>query len=214
MTPDSASSSGGMPFGTPQQGGYGSPAGYGLSSGGGGGGGGGSGLLDLSAMMFPSADPFAYPIQPMTTLENRHPQFSASLSPNVKSESPFPGILGREGGGQSVFERAGGGYDMSGVQLYGPLPPYLMQGQHPGMGMPDGGGGVGVVTSGGEGMMMGDEGWGTGQGGGQEGRSGLTPGVGTAGMEELFGEDWKRGWMGERGGFGGWGFDGGQRGGS
>lgn len=154
-------------------------------------------------MMFPSADPFAYPLQPMTTLENRHSQFS-SLGQGIKSESAFSGTLGRESQGVfgtavSVDAGAGGGYDMSGVQLYGPLPPYLMQGQHPGMGMP---GGVGMGGGGGEGdveMMMREEAW--AQGGGQGGRSGLTPGVGTAGMEELFGEDWKRGWMGEGSGF-------------
>ena len=32
----------------------------------------GPGVPDLSAMMFPSADPFAYPNQPMITLENTH----------------------------------------------------------------------------------------------------------------------------------------------
>jgi len=194
MTPDSASSSSNLPFAQPQQG-YGIPQGYGA---------GGGGLQDLSAMMFPSADPFAYPNQPMTTLENHHSQFGnpspshpprpnphpINTNPSIKSEHSFssapsdphhphnPNIY------NNTPSTSGAPYDMSVVQLYGPLPPYLMQGQHPGMGMP----GMGGVE-----MMMGEE-W--------EGRTGLTPGVGTAGMEELFGEEWKRGWV-EGGGFSG-----------
>ncbi len=41
-----------------------------------------AGLTDLSAMMFPSSDPFAYPNQPMLSYENRHPTSNA----NVKAE--------------------------------------------------------------------------------------------------------------------------------
>lgn len=78
-----------------------------------------NGFPDLSAMMFPSADPFAYPNQPMTTLESRN---------SIKSEDSL-----------NVFELAnasitGGPYENLDAQIYGQLPPYLMQGQQPGTG--------------------------------------------------------------------------------
>ncbi|KAI9717750.1 MAG: hypothetical protein M1812_004479 [Candelaria pacifica] len=82
-------------------------------------------IPDLSATMFPSADPFAYPNQPMTSLESGpykrspHQNYNA-LSPNNPNTSPmyFPGTGG-----------SGNGYDSLEVQLFGPLPSYLMQGQ-------------------------------------------------------------------------------------
>jgi hypothetical protein len=71
-----------------------------------------TGLPDLSAMMFPSADPFAYPNQPMMEYEN------------IKHED-----LGMMNDHQ-VFLRNGAGAidDLEGV-LYGPVPPYMNQGQ-------------------------------------------------------------------------------------
>ncbi|KAH8595788.1 fungal-specific transcription factor domain-containing protein [Bisporella sp. PMI_857] len=79
------------------------------------------GLPDLSAMMFPSADPFAYPNQPPMSFDS------------VKREE-----FGHMGGGSSqgppIFlshGTPGPVYDDLEGQLFGPIPPYLMQGQPP-----------------------------------------------------------------------------------
>ena len=133
-----------------------------------------SGLSDLSAMMFPDPNPFAYPNQPMTMLEKRqlikreHP-FNPSEAGNMYSETPTTG---------------GAGYDNLEVQFYGPLPPYMMQGQSPGMGLP----------------MAGMDAMGSGEGNwtSQESRTGTTPGVD---MDALFGNGWKPDWL-ERGSYG------------
>jgi hypothetical protein len=73
--------------------------------------GGNDALPDLSAMMFPSADPFAYPNQPMMEFDN------------IKQENignmPLPNYLSN---GPGIYD------DLEG-QLFGPIPPYLMQGQ-------------------------------------------------------------------------------------
>ena len=47
---------------------------------------------DLSAMMFPTSDPFAYPNQPMTTLENQSyiKQEEGIYSPSISSTSAGP----------------------------------------------------------------------------------------------------------------------------
>jgi len=76
-------------------------------------------LPDLSAMMFPSAEPFNYPNQPLTTFENN--QFAKD--PNVFnnfSDSKAPVMLS----GQST----GSETDNLEAQFY-PLPPYMMQQQ-------------------------------------------------------------------------------------
>lgn len=78
------------------------------------------GLPDLGAMMFPSADPFAYPNQPMMELE------AAKEDPlhNILDRSQVqPMFLSNGPSGPAVYD------DLEG-QLFGPLPPYLMQGQH------------------------------------------------------------------------------------
>ena len=68
-------------------------------------------LPDLSAMMFPSADPFAYPVQPMMEFDNIKQEDTGNISqPNYLSNGP-------------------GLYDDLEGQLFGPIPPYLMQGQ-------------------------------------------------------------------------------------
>lgn len=75
-------------------------------------------IPDLNAMMFPSADPFAYPNQPLMEFDN------------VKQEN-----VGMRNGpqGQRMYLSNGvngpGPYDDLEGQLFGPLPPYLMQGQ-------------------------------------------------------------------------------------
>lgn len=47
---------------------------------------------DLSAMMFPTSDPFAYPNQPMTTLENQNyiKQEDGLFSPSIPTTASFP----------------------------------------------------------------------------------------------------------------------------
>jgi hypothetical protein len=76
-------------------------------------------LPDLSAMMFPSAEPFTYPNQPLTTFENN--QFAKD--PNVFnnfSGSKVPAMMP----GQSTAPET----DNLEAQFY-PLPPYMMQQQ-------------------------------------------------------------------------------------
>ncbi|TVY82136.1 Activator of stress genes 1-like protein [Lachnellula suecica] len=75
-------------------------------------------LTDLNSMMFPSADPFAYPpSQPMMEFDN------------IKQEN-----MGMANGDQAPYLSNAGGAgpgaysDLEG-QLFGPIPPYLTQGQ-------------------------------------------------------------------------------------
>jgi hypothetical protein len=85
-------------------------------------------ISDISTMMFPSADPLAYPNPPMTTFENKHPQaFDRRLEtpsvvgptsaidmksyPAMYAPSNVPTIRRHE----------------SEAQLFGPMPMYLMQ---------------------------------------------------------------------------------------
>ena len=83
----------------------------------------GHGIPDLSAMMFPSADPFAYPNQPMTTLENRN---------YIKQEPPPIS--------QAVFDPpTTAGYKGMGGQLLNQIPDYPMispSGQEGGFSIP------------------------------------------------------------------------------
>lgn len=73
--------------------------------------GGNNNLPDLSAMMFPSADPLAYPNQPMMEFDNIKQENTGMPQPNYLSnglDMPYDDLEG---------------------QLFGPIPPYLMQGQ-------------------------------------------------------------------------------------
>jgi hypothetical protein len=99
-------------------------------------------LPDVNAMMFPSADPFAYPNQPMTTFENNHPQDfgrQSDTSPTIGSV-PFPVSSMDMKPHPAVFSPAGMNLapgprrpTESDVQLFGPMPMYLMHGaQHQG----------------------------------------------------------------------------------
>jgi hypothetical protein len=76
-----------------------------------------SGFPDLSAMMFPSGDPFAYPNQPMTELDNCK---SENIADMLGTRAPLFVPNGISGSG--IYD------DLEG-QLFGPLPPYMMQGQ-------------------------------------------------------------------------------------
>ncbi len=73
-------------------------------------------FFDLNAMMFPSADPFAYPNNPMTIFEDQQQKrgvldTSMGGNPMVMSDAVSNNIP----------------YDNLEVQLYDPLPPYLAQ---------------------------------------------------------------------------------------
>lgn len=77
-----------------------------------------NGLPDLSAMMFPSGDPFAYPNQPMTEFDNiKQENDTVEQSPSAPTFLPNSTTPGS------------GLYDDLEGQLFGPIPPYLMQGQ-------------------------------------------------------------------------------------
>lgn len=76
------------------------------------------GFPDLSAMMFPSGDPFAYPNQPMTEFENiKHENVA-----DVQNSPAAAMFLSNGASGSGIYD------DLEG-QLFGPIPPYLMQGQ-------------------------------------------------------------------------------------
>ena len=81
------------------------------------------GLPDLSAMMFPSNDPFAYPNQPMTTLENGQFTKQENYNPNDSNRNSF----------YNSNPNSNSPYESPEVQLFGPLPPYLMGAHHPGV---------------------------------------------------------------------------------
>ena len=80
---------------------------------------------DLGAMMFPSADPFAYPNQPIMTFDNL--QQKSGFTGNAIDTSIPNMFLGNGPGVSSPYDNLEG-------QLFGPLPPYLMHTQ-PGVDM-------------------------------------------------------------------------------
>ena len=135
-----------------------------------------SGLFDLSAMMFPSTDPFAYPTQPMTTLENHQ---------LGKQEYPYNSNMYD----QASSSTSGPPFDGLDAQLFGPMPSFLMQGHTLGneiqnMTMPlDMPGGTSTSA-----MNSGESQWAQQQGG----QGVVTPGVN---FDQIFGEDWSAGWM-------------------
>lgn len=137
-----------------------------------------NGFPDLSAMMFPSADPFAYPNQPITTLESRN---------LIKSEDCFDANM-YEAANTSI---AGGLYDSLDAQIYGQLPPYLMQGQQPGTGLQNASPPLDMNYVGPDlhalAMDDGGNGW-----TGQQAVTGGTQGIN---IDHLFGENWSSGWI-------------------
>lgn len=95
-------------------------------------------LSDISTMMFPSADPMAYPIQPMTTFEDSQLQ---NFGYRHKSPSPAEIAFRAAGvdmkpspptfGGPGIMSNPPHSvqrHSDSEVQLLGPMPMYLMQG--------------------------------------------------------------------------------------
>ena len=126
--------------------------------------------------MFSSSDPFAYPNQPMTILESR--QFA-------KQEYPYNQNMYNQNSNPSTslpFENLD-------AQLYGHMPPYMMQGQTPRDRLPNMS--VPLDMSGGastSAMNSGDGPWAQ-----QQGRHGVVaPGMN---LDQIFGEDWSAGWM-------------------
>ena len=75
-------------------------------------------FTNLGSMMFPSADPFAYPTQPMMQFENTKQDNHGILN---GSQTPHMFL--------SNISSSSGIYDDLEGQLFGPLPPYLSQGQ-------------------------------------------------------------------------------------
>lgn len=95
-------------------------------------------LPDFNAMMFPSADPLAYPNQPMTLFERQDPDaFNLNIfNPSNTTPATAPSN------------------ETIDAQLFGPMPPYLMQGQYAGFGWQDMNSPVPMsITPGGESAM-------------------------------------------------------------
>lgn len=82
-----------------------------------------SNLPDMGAMMFPSADPFAYPNQPMIEFDNQQQKNGMVNSYMDGSSGPSNMFLSNGTAPQPNL------YDNLEGQLFGPLPPYLMQNQ-------------------------------------------------------------------------------------
>ncbi|TGO16478.1 hypothetical protein BTUL_0027g00070 [Botrytis tulipae] len=100
----------------------------------------------LTGLMFPSTDPFAYPNQPMMEFDAQNMKQENDID-NTRTQQMYMGS-GGAGTGNGMFD------DLEG-QLFGPLPPYMMQAQH-GFDMSGAGpgGGNGGVGGGGMGGMM------------------------------------------------------------
>jgi len=75
-------------------------------------------IPDLNAIMFPSADPFAYPNQPLMEFDQVK-QENVGMSNGPQGQRMY---LSNGANGPGLYD------DLEG-QLFGPLPPYLMQGQ-------------------------------------------------------------------------------------
>lgn len=75
-------------------------------------------LPDFNAMMFPSADPLFYPNQPMTLFERQDPE---AFNTDIFDPS-------------NVAPATAPSNEIIDAQLFGPMPPYLMQGQYAGFG--------------------------------------------------------------------------------
>ncbi len=120
---------------------------------------------DLSTMMFPSDDPFAYPNQPMSTLESLH---------GGDQGQPY---------NMQLFNSFGTGEGYTGIStpFYGPLPSYPMTGRSSNINASHAGGDATGID--------GNQGWGQGPEAGRYG--GLPTG---SGWDSMFGEDWSGAW--------------------
>lgn len=131
---------------------------------------------ELSSMMFPSADPFAYPNQPMTTLENQqlvkqeNPVDHRTFSPPNSTGTPYDNLI------------------------YGSLP-YMMQGQLLGFGMRSMDPSIDVSNAGPmPSTMITDRNEGGGWARQQQHQQQRPGGTSDGNVDRFFGEDWC-GWM-------------------
>jgi hypothetical protein len=91
-------------------------------------------IADISTMMFPSADPLAYPNQPMTAFENKHPQtFDRSTGTPVGGHPPQLSTSMEMKGHPAMFAptsmpSAQGRPMDNEAQIFTSMPMYLMQG--------------------------------------------------------------------------------------
>lgn len=85
---------------------------------------------DISTMMFPSADPLAYPNQPMTAFESRHPQLfdRNTASPAVGMPPPMSGVDIKSHSAPYPPPGFGATQQRRDGEIYGQMPMYLMQG--------------------------------------------------------------------------------------
>ena len=99
--------------------------------------------------MFPSTDPFAYPNQPMMEFDAQVMKQENDVD-DTRTQQMYMGGGGGAGTGNGMFD------DLEG-QIFGPLPPYMMQAQHgfDMSGAGSGGGNVGVGGGSMGGMMHG-----------------------------------------------------------
>lgn len=172
-------------------------------------GGMGEELPDLSALMFPSSDPFAYPAQPVlntygaaggkdvgSTEMNDNTGTRGNGGGGVPATTTYldPGMTG----GTGLFSDPSAGMygDLEG-QIFGPLPGFMMEGGMGGLGMGmgmNGFGSDGMGGTGGEGVVqqVGMVGLGMG-GGGMQGLGGMggMNNMGGMGYEGQYGgEEW------------------------
>ncbi|KAL8734636.1 MAG: hypothetical protein Q9181_003120 [Wetmoreana brouardii] len=126
----------------------------------------GSSYPDMSTMMFPSNNPFAYPNQPMTTIEN----YQGSSQPQSFGPPIYPNATNRNS------------YDNYNTPIYGTLLPYPMSGARRPSSM-------GNSDAEGQPMLDGDQRQNQTPFHGRPG--GPPPG---SNWDAMFGEDWSGGW--------------------
>lgn len=134
-----------------------------------------NGFPDFSARMFPSADPFAYPNQSMTTLESHN---------FIKSEDCLDANMYNT----SNPLTAEGQYDNLDVQIYGQLPPYLMQGHQLDTGLQNASPPLDMNYVGHDPNILAMNDGGDGWAGPQARTQGMN-------LDQIFGENWTSGFM-------------------
>lgn len=152
----------------------------------------------LTGLMFPSTDPFAYPNQPMMEFDAQNLKQENGIDTN-RAQHMFMGGSGA-GNGNGMYD------DLEG-QLFGPLPPYMIQSQQGfDMSGAGSGGGGGVGSNGG--MMQGANASASGGGGAGFNPQSLVYNTGGMSLDGIFDNvgSGPRGTGEEWGGMGGHGF--------
>ncbi|KAF1941629.1 transcriptional activator Mut3p [Clathrospora elynae] len=97
-------------------------------------------ISDMSTMMFPSADPLAYPNQPMTAFENRNPQaFERRTATSITGSIPHQMPVMDNKAHPAMYAPTimpGRRFNDNEAQSFVPMPMYLMQGSQPYRGYP------------------------------------------------------------------------------